>query len=35
VADILSTLAERFEAARLALNGLAERYFFLGDAGMG
>jgi hypothetical protein len=35
VAEILSTLAERFEATRLALNDIAERYFFIGDANLG
>jgi hypothetical protein len=30
VADILDTLAERFETARLALNDIAQRCFFLG-----
>jgi hypothetical protein len=31
VADILSTLSERFGATRLALNDIAERLFSLGD----
>lgn len=31
VAQILSTLAERFETTRLALNDIADRYFFLGE----
>ena len=35
VAEILNTLAERFETTRLALNDIAERYFFIGDAGVG
>jgi hypothetical protein len=33
VAEILNTLAERFETARLALNDITERYFFIGDPG--
>ena len=32
VAGIFSTLAERFETTRLALNDIAERCFFLGDS---
>jgi hypothetical protein len=35
VAEIFSTLAERFETTRLALNDIAERYFFLGDPNLG
>ncbi len=35
VAEILSTLAERFETTRLALNDIADRYFFIGDASLG
>ena len=35
VAQILSTLAERFETTRLALNDIADRYFFLGDPNLG
>jgi hypothetical protein len=35
VAEIFSTLAERFETTRLALNDIAERYFFLGDPSFG
>ena len=31
VADILSTLSERFVTTRRALNDIAERCFFLGD----
>jgi hypothetical protein len=31
VAEIFNTLAERFEATRLALNDIADRYFFIGD----
>jgi hypothetical protein len=31
VAQIFSTLAERFEETRLALNDIADRYFFIGD----
>jgi hypothetical protein len=32
LAGIFSTLAERFEATRLALNDIADRYFSIGDA---
>jgi len=32
VADVLSTLAERFQTTRLALNDIADRLFSLGDA---
>jgi hypothetical protein len=32
VADVLSTLAERFQATRLALNDIADRLFSIGDA---
>jgi len=32
VANILSTLAERFETTRLALNDIADRLFSIGDA---
>ena len=32
VANIFSTLAERFQATRLALNDIAERLFSIGDA---
>ena len=32
LADIFSTLADRFEATRLALNDIADRYFAIGDA---
>ena len=35
VAEIYSTLAERFETTRLALNDIAERYFFLDDPNLG
>ena len=35
VAQIFSTLAERFETTRLALNDIADRYFFLGDPNLG
>jgi hypothetical protein len=35
VAQIFSTLAERFETTRLALNDIADRYFFLGDPSLG
>ena len=35
VAQIFSTLADRFETTRLALNDIAERYFFLGDPRLG
>ena len=35
MAQILSTLAERFETTRLALNDIADRYFFLGDPNLG
>jgi hypothetical protein len=35
VAEILSTLAERFETTRLALNDIADRYFFIGDSSLG
>jgi len=35
VAEVLSTLAERFEATRLALNDIADRYLFLGDPNLG
>jgi hypothetical protein len=35
VSEILSTLAERFEATRLALNDIADRYFFIGDPSLG
>jgi hypothetical protein len=35
VSEILSTLAERFEATRLALNDIADRYFFIGDPNLG
>jgi hypothetical protein len=35
VAEIFSTLAERFETTRLALNDIADRYFFLGDPNFG
>jgi hypothetical protein len=35
VAQIFSTLAERFQATRLALNDIADRYFFLGDPDLG
>jgi hypothetical protein len=34
VAEIFSTLAERFETTRLALNDIADRYFFIGDPGL-
>lgn len=35
VAEILSTLAERFETTRLALNDIADRYLFIGDPSLG
>jgi len=35
VAEIFSTLAERFETTRLALNDIADRYFFFGDPNLG
>jgi hypothetical protein len=35
VAEILSTLAERFETTRLALKDIADRYLFLGDPNLG
>jgi hypothetical protein len=35
VAQIFNTLAERFETTRLALNDIADRYFFLGDPNVG
>jgi hypothetical protein len=35
VAEIFSTLAERFETTRLALNDIAERYFCIGDPSLG
>jgi hypothetical protein len=35
VAEIFSTLADRFETTRLALNDIADRYFFLGDPSLG
>ena len=35
VAEILDTLAERFETTRLALNDIAERYFAIGDPEIG
>jgi len=35
VARIFSTLAERFETTRLALNDIADRYFFLGEPNFG
>jgi hypothetical protein len=35
VAEILSTLAERFETTRLALNDIADRYLFIGDPNLG
>ncbi len=35
VADIFSTLAERFETTRLALNDIADRYFAIGDPNLG
>jgi hypothetical protein len=35
VAEIFSTLADRFETTRLALNDIADRYFFFGDPNLG
>ena len=35
LATVLSTLAERFETTRLALNDIAERYFTIGDPTFG
>ncbi len=35
VARVFSTLAERFETTRLALNDIADRYFFLGEPNLG
>jgi hypothetical protein len=35
VSQIFSILAERFETTRLALNDIADRYFFLGDPNLG
>ena len=35
VAQIFGTLAARFETTRLALNDIADRYFFLGDPNLG
>jgi len=35
VAGIFNTLAERFETTRLALNDIADRYFFIGDPNLG
>jgi hypothetical protein len=35
VANIFSTLAERFETTRLALNDIADRYFTIGDPSFG
>jgi hypothetical protein len=35
VAQIFSTLAERFQATRLALNDIADRCFFIGDPDLG
>ena len=32
LAGIFSTLADRFETTRLALNDIADRYFSIGDA---
>ncbi len=35
LADVLGTLAERFETTRLALNDIADRYLFIGDPTLG
>jgi hypothetical protein len=35
VAEVFSTLAERFETTRLALNDIADRYLFIGDPNLG